>query len=236
MIASVGYDLHITRAFLSFDSERYPILGTEVDDLVRDEADLTIPPGSPRHPDFCYVVWESGAPDGDDYLLFRAGRLTTKHPAPGLLRRMTELAARLDAWVIGDDGEVYEWDGNRVVHRQRGPEAFASQPRCITRGTSSSGANGHAPIRPDEWTALVAAQPDFATMTRIETTLPSSVRWIPCPPVAGWTGHPSGRPMPFFLDRDVIEVRHADRPTVRRMATLAASLAAKVLDDEDQPA
>jgi hypothetical protein len=82
----------------------------------------------------------------------------------------------------------------------------------------------------------VAAQPDFATMTRIETTLPSSVRWIPCPPVAGWTGHPSGRPMPFFLDRDVIEVRHADRPTVRRMATLAASLAAKVLDDEDQPA
>jgi hypothetical protein len=234
----VGYDLHITRAFMSFDSERYPILGTEVDDLVREEPDLTIPPDAPRRPDFCYVTWESGAPDGDDYLLFHAGRLTTKHPRPGLRRRMTEMAARLDAWVIGDDGEVYEWDGNHVVHRQRGPEAFAFtwRPRYITRGTSSSGMNVHTPIRPDEWAALVAAQPDFATMTRIEATLPSGVRWIPCPPVACWTGHPSGRTMPFFLHRDLIEVRHADGPTVRRMAALAASLAAKVLDDEDQPA
>jgi hypothetical protein len=49
-------------------------------------------------------------------------------------------------------------------------------------------------------------------------------------------GHPSGRPVPFFFDIDVIEVRHADGPTLRRMMALAASLAAKVLDDEDQPA
>lgn len=232
----VGYDLHITRAFMSFDSERYPILGTEVDDLARDEPDLTIPPDAPRRPDFCYINWDSGAPHSDDYLLFRAGRLTTKNPRPELLRRMIELAARLDAWVIGDDGEVYEWDGDRVVHRQRGPEAFARHPRYITRGTFSSGMNAHAPIRPDEWAALVAAHPDFTTMTRIEATLPSGVRWIPCPPVACWAGHPSGRPMPFFLDGDVIEVRYADGPTVRRMAALAAFLGAKVVDDDDQPA
>ncbi len=42
--------------------------------------------------------------------------------------------------------------------------------------------------------------------------------------------------MPFFLDRDVIEVRYADGPTVRRMAALAAPLGAKAVDDRDQPA
>ena len=81
----------------------------------------------------------------------------------------------------------------------------------------------------------LAAQPDFTTMTRIEATLPSGVRWITCPPVACWTGHPSGRVTPFFLDRDVIEVRQADGPTVQRTTALAASLGARVVDDEDQP-
>jgi hypothetical protein len=231
----VGYDLHISRAFMSFDSDRYPILGTEVDDLVRDESDLTVPPDAPRRPDLCYISWDCDASD-EDCLLFRAGRLSTARPRPEFVRRMTELAARLDAWVIGDDGEVYEWDGDRVVDRQRGPEAFAWHRRYITRGTSFNGLNGHAPIRPDEWAALAAAQPDFTTMTRIEATLPSGIRWIPCPPVTCWTGHPSGRPMPFFHDRDLIEVRYADEPTVRRMAALAVSLDAKVVNDGDQPA
>jgi hypothetical protein len=232
-MVGVGYDLHITRAFMSFDSGRYPILGTEIDELVSTEADLVIPPDAPRRPEFCYLTWPA---DGDDWLLFDAGRLRTTHPRPPLLRRMTELAARLDAWVIGDDGEVYEWDGERVADRQRGPEAFAGNRRYLTRGTCSSGLNAHAPIGPDEWAQFVATQPDFATMTRIEAVLPSGVRWISCPPVACWMGHPSGRPVPFFHDRDVIEVRHADGPTTSRMLTLAPALAARAVDDEDRPA
>ncbi|NUT02592.1 MAG: hypothetical protein HOV76_03885 [Hamadaea sp.] len=232
----MGYDLHITRAFLSYDSERYPILGTEVDDLVRDEPGLTIPPDAPRRPDFCYLAWESPDPDDDGHLWFEAGRITTKNPRPEVIRRMTVLAARLDAWVIGDDGEVYGWDGNRVVDRQRDAHAFILNARYITRGTWFGGMNGQAPIRLDEWEQLAAAQPDFVTMTRIEATLPSGVRWISCPPVVCWTGHPSGRPRPFFFDDDVIEVRQADEPTVRRMAELAMSLGAKVVDDNDQAA
>jgi hypothetical protein len=232
----MGYDLHLTRAVLSWDSERYPILGTEVDDLVREEPDLTIPPDAPRRPDFCFVVWDSGDSDGDDYLMFRAGRLSTKNPRPVFIRRLTELAPRLDAWLIGDDGEVYERTERSYDARQRGPGAFPWHPRYLTRGTYSSGMNADAPIRPDEWAAVVAAQPDFETMTRIEATLPSGVRRIPCPPVACWTGHPSGRPVPFFLDEDVIEVRYADEPTVRRMRALAESLGARAVDDENRPA
>jgi hypothetical protein len=196
MIVGMGYDLHITRAIFWPDSERYPILADEVGNL-RDEPDLTIPPGVPR--DFCTITWQSGTSDGDGWLMFYAGQLKTKHPEPGLVCRMTELGTRLDAWVVGDDGEVYEWDGEQVISRQRGPEAFVWNPRFLTRGTYSSGMNKHAPIQPDEWAKAVAAQPDFVTMTRIEATLPSGVRWITCPPVACWMGHPSGRPVPFFL-------------------------------------
>jgi hypothetical protein len=231
----MGYDLHITRAFVSYESERFPILGAEVDELVRAEPDLTIPPDAPRRPDFCYVFWTADAPGTDHYLLFHQGRLSIKHPEPAFQLRMMDLAAHLDAWVIGDDAEVYERDGDRVVRRQRGREAFAGQRRFITRGTWLGGANRHVPIRPDEWAALVAAQPDFTMMTSIEAILPSGIRLIRCPAVACWTGHPSGQLIPFFFDEDVIELRHADKPTERRMVKLAAALAATAVDDDDQP-
>lgn len=224
----MGYDIHITRAFLPADSARYPILAAEVERLAAAEPDLSIatdPSG---------VVW-AGPPDGREVLWSRDGRLAAKNPSRGLLRRMTELAERLDAWVVGDDGELHEWTGAELVERQRGPAAFDWQARFLTRGTSCPGLNGHAPIRRDEWTVLVAEQPDFATMTRVEATLPSGVRWIDCPPVACWTGHPAGRPVPFFFADDLVEVRHADDPTVRRMTALAAILGARVLDGDDRP-
>lgn len=236
MIAGMGYDLHITRAFSSFDSERYPIRGAEVDALVRDEPDLIIPPDAPRRPDFCHLTWDNAAADGQDRLMFDRGEIRTEHPRSELVRRMIDWAARLDAWLIGDDGEVYEWDGERVSDRQRGPEAFRWNRRFLTRGISTGGMNAQAPIRADEWARVVAGQPDFVMMRQIEAVLPSGARWIACPPVACWTGHPSGRPVPFFHDQDVIEVRDADEPTTRRMIALAPVLAAKTVDEDDRPA
>ncbi|MEV6842252.1 hypothetical protein [Actinoplanes sp. NPDC051411] len=219
----MGYDLHITRAFTSFDSSRYPILLAEVVAVLRDEPDLVVPDDAPCRADLCFVEWTAG----EGGLMFDNGRLRSKNPREEFIRRMTELASRLDAWVIGDDGEVFERDGEQVVRRQRGPGAFVVNARYLTRGT---------PIRPEEWERLAAAEPDFRTMARIEATVPSGRRWIACPPVACWTGHPSGRVVPFFHDEDVIEVRHADEPTIRRMRELAPALAATVVDDEDRPA
>ena len=231
----MGYDLHITRAFVADESERFPILDAEVDELVRAEPDLAIPSDAPRHPGFCFVQWTADLPGREHYLLFQHGRLSITHPEPAFLRRMIDLAARLDAWVIGDDAEVCGFDGERVVAWQRGREAFARRRRFITRGTWLGGLNADTPIRPGEWAALVAAQPDFTMLTSIEASLPSGTRPIACPPVAAWTGHPSGRPIPFFFDEDVIEVRDADEPTERRMAGVAAELSAKAVDDDDRP-
>jgi hypothetical protein len=70
-------------------------------------------------------------------------------------------------------------------------------------------------------------------MGSIEAELPSGLRWITCPPVTCWTGHPSGRPVPFFHDQDLIEVSDTDEPTERRMAELAAVLAARVADPDE---
>jgi hypothetical protein len=236
MITGMGYDLHITRAIQWFDSERYPILGAEVDALVRDEPELTILPDEPPRPDFCYLLWNCTASDGEGGLRLNRGQLQTKNPSSELVRRMTDWAARLDAWVIGDDGEVYEWDGERVFTWERGPETHQWNTRFLTRGTFAGGGNAQAPVRAEEWAQVVAAQPDFAMMTQIEATLPAGARWITCPPVACWIGHPSGRPIPFFHDQDVIEVRDADEPTIHRMLALASTLAAKVVDGDDQPA
>jgi hypothetical protein len=232
MIGRVGYDLHITRAVFWPESDRYPILGSEVADLVRGTPGLTVPPGRAQLPGPC---WINGDTPERDALWFHNYQLQSKHPRPEFRRRMIELAARLDAWVVGDDGEVYDWDGTQVISWQRGPAAFAVDPRYLTRGTASSGLNHDAAIRPDEWAEVAAAQPDFTTMTRIEATLPSGVREIPCLPVPAWTGHPSGRPVPFYFERDLIEVRNADGPTIARMKRLATALNAKVLTYDDEP-
>jgi hypothetical protein len=227
----MGYDLHITRAIREYESGRFPILDDEVTAAVRAASDLVVPADAPRHPGFCFVVWTSSA-DGE-YLLFQDGRLSTKNPGDAFRRRMIELAEHLDAWVTGQDGELYGWDGRRVVHRYGSREAYTRRPRMITRGSASSGMNRRAPITAGEWTALATAQPDFATMTTIEVELPSGPGRIACPPVHCWTGHPSGRPIPFFHDEDLVEVSDADEPTERRMAGLAGALAARVADPEE---
>jgi hypothetical protein len=232
----MGYDLHITRAYVAHDSARYPILDDEVVNLVRAEPDLAIPPDAPRHPGFCFVNWTADTSDQSHHLLFHDGRLSIKHPEPAFTRRMIELAVRLDAWVIGDDADIYEWSGRQVMSHERGREAFEWRQRWITRGKTMGGLNRDAPIQYREWIALVDGQPDFAMAETIEATLPAGIRQLPCPPVACWTGHPSGRPVPFFFDEDVIEVRYVDEPIVRRMTELAAALDAKAVDEDGQPA
>jgi hypothetical protein len=228
---AMGYDLHITRATWDYESGRFPILDAEVVAAVHGAPDLVIPPDAPRRSGFCYVLWTSS--ESDEHLLFRDGRLSTKNPSDAFLRRMVELAECLDAWVTGDDAELYEWDGSQVVQRWRSEEVYARRRRMISRGTAFSGMNGHDPISLSEWTALAAAQSDFEMMTSIEVDLPSGQRQIACPPVACWLGHPSRGPVPFFHDEDLIEVYDVDEPTERRMTALATALAARVADPDE---
>ncbi|MFC4072447.1 hypothetical protein [Actinoplanes subglobosus] len=127
----MGYDLHVTRAIWDYESPRFPILDDEVVAAVRAAADLVVPEDAPRRPGFCYVFWAGSA--SEEYLLFQDGRLSTKNPEDAFVRRMTELAGELDAWVIGQDAELYDWDGTSVVRRWRGREAYARRKRLGIR-------------------------------------------------------------------------------------------------------
>lgn len=168
-----------------------------------------------------------------DWLRFSGGKLSTKNPECPLIHRMIEIAAELDAWVLGDAPEVYEWNGDEVTARELKPADLPWPAYFLTRRGVPGGYHRDAPILEQEWTSLVASQPDFAVLTRVEARLPSGLSWIACPPVACWTGHPSGRPVPFFFDEDVVEVTGPDPATVERMLALAPLLAAKVVDGND---
>ncbi|HEY7225147.1 MAG TPA: hypothetical protein VH561_16360 [Micromonosporaceae bacterium] len=226
----MGYDLHISRAPAWIQSRRYPILGEELIDLVRREPDLAFEmPGEPNPEHFLLTVGT------DDWLHFWNGQLQTKHPGEALTRRMIELATTLDAWVYGDDGEIYQWDGTAVKARQPELAEMPFPSYHLTRHTVPGGFNAQAPIPEREWLDLVASLPDFTVMTRVRARLPSGLRWIACPPVACWTAHPSGEPVPFFHDRDLIEVSKPDEATLSRLCELAPPLGAAVLDGRENP-
>ena len=227
----MGYDLHMSRAIMWIDSAWFPILRAEVLGLIERHDDLALPEGYP-------VDTDTGGFDfhclPDDWLWFTGGQIKTKNPEPHLIRRMAELAVELDAWLIGDDGEVYAWDGREVVQRDREPDEYQVE-RCVITRASGTVWSWEAPILPDEWMALAQTQPDFDTGTRIEALLPSGPTWITCPPVAHWMAHPSGRPLPFLPFQDVVVVRDRDPATVRRAGLLAAALGAHVTDENDEP-
>jgi hypothetical protein len=111
----VGYDIHITKAQDWFDSKSQPILEADWLSVVGRDPTLSIShtdelrmrdrqTGVVRviHP----VVWTG--PDGEVIpLWFDEGRATTKNPSKAAIAKMKEIAARLGAHVVGDEGERY---------------------------------------------------------------------------------------------------------------------------------
>lgn len=183
----------------------------------RPSPDLRLVQEPPAHPDhFTPAVGD------DDWLLYDHGELRTKHPHVALIRRMSELAARWDAWVLGDDDIIYTLTGDRIDER---PAALADLPYPRWHlGREAAG------IPAAEWESVVAAQPDFTWSTRVRARTPSGRSWVECPPVACWTGHPDGHEVPFFLDKDeeTVDVWQPDQPTRDRVVAMAAALGATV--------
>jgi hypothetical protein len=111
----VGYDIHITKAQEWSDSTSQPIPEADWLSVVGQDPTLTIrqadelrmrdrKTGLVRviHP----VVWMG--PDGEATpLWFDEGRATTKNPSKAAIAKMKEIAAKLGAHVVGDEGERY---------------------------------------------------------------------------------------------------------------------------------
>jgi hypothetical protein len=259
-MAAVGYDLHISRATFWPDSTHYPILERELADLIQREPDLWFEPdrkgeppahlhsspgyriaGLPTTPSLRWFAWADAVAPAElgegEWLQVSNGQIQRKYPSDEMTRRMAEIARSLDAWLTGDNDELYllSPDGQIVTRErtadERHPASGVHHHRYLARAGRYLWSSEH-PIQADEWLRFAAGQPDFRIDEHVEALLPSGWKTIARPPVAHWVGHPSGRPVPFFHDDDgYLEVHHADPATVSRMVELAPLLNATVRED-----
>jgi hypothetical protein len=194
-------DLHIGRSMFAAYAHRFPILEREVVDLVNRHDDLGFTPGHgpvPEPGNLDTIWWTPGGAIGSR-LGYRRGALCATHPEPATQRRMVEIADELDAYLLDNDSEQYELWADGVLRPREVPLWAYRREWGIYLGI------GDRRITPDEWFSHVATRPDFRLVDEVEAWLPSGLRTVACPPTAMWTGHPSGRAVPFFCDREGID-------------------------------
>lgn len=103
----MGYDLRISRApgFWAQDDSG-GITEEEWLALVDEDAELSLEPGRTD-----LARWRGPSRHPDPWFGWSRGTIVTKNPDPPIVSKMVQIAARLDARVQGDDGEVYLADG-----------------------------------------------------------------------------------------------------------------------------
>ena len=110
----MGYDLHITKAESWVDASDHPIPRDAWERVVEFDPELV------ASPDHYYelrdesgnlsrvygTLWTSHSDDA--VFWFQGGEVTAKNPDDLTILKMLGLADRLDARVLGDDGESYQ--------------------------------------------------------------------------------------------------------------------------------
>jgi hypothetical protein len=100
----VGYDVHITRADEWSDNADAPISLDDWKAVAETEADLV---ADPRNGDGFFLARGLRDDGGDGWFDWYEGDVFTKDPDRPTLAKMLSLAARLNARVQGDEGELY---------------------------------------------------------------------------------------------------------------------------------
>ena len=100
----MGYDLFITRAEDWIDSESNPITSEEWLAVVDEDPELT--PWA-AYPNSHFAVWSGRSEHAEPWLDWAKGYIYTKNPDAPLMKKMVEIAKRLNARVLGQDGEEY---------------------------------------------------------------------------------------------------------------------------------
>jgi len=129
----MGYEVYITRASDWVESNEQPIALEEwlsyienTPDMKHDGyAEATSPNGDIiRYENVGLSVWtgysKNGLDGGKAWFDYRDGNIIVKNPDSEILVKMYEIAQELEAMVQGDDGEVYDengqsnWQGKNV--------------------------------------------------------------------------------------------------------------------------
>ena len=104
----MGYDLHITRAQDWSCNEGHEITPAEWLHVVQQDPSFKLDELQGPY----FVLWtgdrecgKSGYPDA--WFDWYAGNITTKNPDSPMIKKMVQIARKLNARVQGDDGETY---------------------------------------------------------------------------------------------------------------------------------
>jgi len=99
----MGYDFHITRADPWWENDDRPIPRDEWLKIVEGDPELRLDPANGP----CFARWLGDSELDNPWLDWADGRIFTKNPNETLLEKMLQIARRLGANVLGDDGEPY---------------------------------------------------------------------------------------------------------------------------------
>ena len=111
----MGYDLHITKAEDWTEAGSQPISDAEVKQLVASDQTLAVSTtdyydrdgGEGETERIPAILWTTH-PDEEVAFWFQDGEITAKNPDDATIIKMLEMAERLQAQLLGDDGEVYQ--------------------------------------------------------------------------------------------------------------------------------
>ena len=109
----MGYEVHITRADDWASNEDCAIEPSEWIDVIESDKSLRLFDENGPH----FAVWDGDPNESEAWLDWVDGNITTKNPDEPLLRKMLEIAERLNAKVQDDDGELY--DGAKLTSQAR---------------------------------------------------------------------------------------------------------------------
>lgn len=99
----MGYELHITRRESWHDPDGPEIVATEWLELVDGDPELRLDPRNGPH----FATCRRAAEPEEQWLDWSDGNLHTKNPDRWFVCKMIEVASRLEARVVGDEGEEY---------------------------------------------------------------------------------------------------------------------------------
>ncbi|PIF13387.1 hypothetical protein CLU94_5497 [Janthinobacterium sp. 13] len=113
----MGYDLHITKAGEWSQSSQTPISELEWKSAVAADGllkmDATATAANPQTREIVQVsnplmaAWIDPKTNDKHYFYYHRGEISVKNPSGNAIKKMKELAVKLDAQVLGDEGEKY---------------------------------------------------------------------------------------------------------------------------------
>ena len=114
----MGYELYITRAENTWETKEKPILEFEWKAIAENDSELIYSNNDyyDRTNDEGQIErfhpWIIASHPDKPPLWFIDGAIDSKNPDKLTIKKMVELAEKLNAKVIGEDGEVYDSEGN----------------------------------------------------------------------------------------------------------------------------